>query len=106
MKLSHGAHTSGQSSLPTTSCGFGCQILILLAMMFLARKARAQNYVFERLWPQLPQPWYFNYPGGVSVGASGNAFVADSSNNRIQVFDSSGTFLKKMGRVRELRWAA
>ncbi len=36
-------------------------------------------------------------PGGVAVGASGNVFVMDIANRRVQVFDSSGKFLRKWG---------
>jgi DNA-binding beta-propeller fold protein YncE len=39
----------------------------------------------------------FSYPLGVAVDASGNVFVADSDNDRIQVFNSSGTFLSRWG---------
>jgi parallel beta-helix repeat protein len=50
-------------------------------------------YRFERLWPQLPQPWYFRQPQGVAVDAGGNVYVADSDNYRIQKYDSRGIFL-------------
>jgi sugar lactone lactonase YvrE len=41
---------------------------------------------------QLNQPW------GIAVNPStGNVYVADSLNNRIQVFDSSGAFVTKFG---------
>ena len=39
----------------------------------------------------------FNGPGGVATDSSGNVYVADDGNNRIQKFDSSGTFLTKWG---------
>ena len=32
----------------------------------------------------------FYYPFGVAVDSSGNVYVADSCNNRIQKFDSNG----------------
>ena len=35
----------------------------------------------------------FNGPGGIKVDGSGNVFVADTENNRIQKFDNAGTFL-------------
>jgi DNA-binding beta-propeller fold protein YncE len=49
----------------------------------------AEEYSFVRMWPNLPQPWYFQAPGGVAVDTSGNVYVADSYNDRIQVFRRS-----------------
>ncbi len=37
----------------------------------------------------------FSFPAGVAVDSHGNVYVADSGNNRIQKFDSNGTFLAK-----------
>jgi peptidylamidoglycolate lyase len=37
----------------------------------------------------------FNIPHGVDIDDNGNVYVADRENNRIQVFDSVGKFLKK-----------
>ncbi|NLX49483.1 MAG: hypothetical protein GXY82_06365 [Methanospirillum sp.] len=37
----------------------------------------------------------FNYPSGIAVDGAGNVYVADTDNNRIQVFDAEGTFLRK-----------
>ena len=39
----------------------------------------------------------FNGPYGIAVDSSGNIFVADSGNNRIQKFDSNGNFLLAWG---------
>jgi tripartite motif-containing protein 71 len=39
----------------------------------------------------------FNAPVGVAVDATGNIFVSDYYNSRIQVFDNQGTFLLKFG---------
>jgi len=42
----------------------------------------------------------FKYPQGIFVSSeSGNVYVADSGNNRIQEFDSNGTFIKRWGSV-------
>lgn len=40
----------------------------------------------------------FLKPCGVAADGAGNIYVADTYNNRIQVFDSSGTFMKSWGR--------
>src|SRR5207249_3749835 len=39
----------------------------------------------------------FNRPGGVAMDGSGNVFVVDSGNSRIQKFTNTGTFLAKWG---------
>jgi sugar lactone lactonase YvrE len=39
----------------------------------------------------------FESPGNVAVDSSGNVFVADTSNHRIQEFDSSGNYLAQFG---------
>ena len=39
----------------------------------------------------------FNNPQGVAVDGSGNVYVADTYNNRVQKFSSSGVFLSKWG---------
>jgi predicted membrane-bound mannosyltransferase/DNA-binding beta-propeller fold protein YncE len=39
----------------------------------------------------------FSFPRAVTVDASGNIYVADSGNNRVQVFDSKGTPLRQWG---------
>ena len=36
----------------------------------------------------------FDAPEGIALDTSGNIYVADYSNNRIQKFDSSGNFLR------------
>src|SRR5207248_1887940 len=39
----------------------------------------------------------FIFPYGVAVDASGNVYVADGGNHRIQKFSANGTFLTKWG---------
>ena len=51
----------------------------------------------EHAWTVGTNDGRFQYPNGVTTDASGNVYVADSDNNRIQKFDSSGTFLAKWG---------
>ena len=39
----------------------------------------------------------FNSPHGIAVNSSGFVYVADSNNNRTQVFTPSGTYVTKWG---------
>ncbi len=39
----------------------------------------------------------FNFPVGIAVGSTGIIYVADEGNERIQLFDSSGSFLAEIG---------
>ncbi len=41
------------------------------------------------------EPGTFNFPIGLDVDAAGNLYVADFRNDQIQVFDSSGEFLRR-----------
>ena len=41
-------------------------------------------------------------PAGIAVDQKGNVYVADTANNRIQVFSSNGTFISKWGQYGNL----
>ncbi len=43
------------------------------------------------------QPGEFAKPAGVAVDQDGNVFVSDTWNNRIEVFDAEGTFIRAFG---------
>jgi sugar lactone lactonase YvrE len=43
------------------------------------------------------QQGQFNHPRGATLDARGNVYIADSGNNRIQQFTSSGAFLRTWG---------
>ncbi len=42
-------------------------------------------------------PGQFSYPRAVAVDAQGRIYVADSGNNRVQVFNPDGSFLRQFG---------
>jgi DNA-binding beta-propeller fold protein YncE len=39
----------------------------------------------------------FNSPASLAIDSSGNVLVADEGNNRIQMFNSNGTFISEWG---------
>ena len=56
-----------------------------------------ETYVFVTKWggSQESGDGQFDHPEGLAVDGSGNVYVSDTWNNRIQKFASSGTFLAK-----------
>lgn len=55
------------------------------------------NYRFERLWPQLEQPWYFSEPSDIAIAQDGSVYIADTFNHRIQQFSADGVFIRIWG---------
>jgi DNA-binding beta-propeller fold protein YncE len=59
----------------------------------------APSYMFLRKWGSKGNgDGQFNFPTGIAVDNSGNLYVADKENHRVQKFSSEGAFLLKWGR--------
>src|SRR5215469_4215754 len=48
---------------------------------------------------ELTSPGDFSKPAGVAVDAEGNLYVADTMNNRIEIFDADGQFVSTFGKA-------
>jgi DNA-binding beta-propeller fold protein YncE len=76
------------------------RILFLLAgLLAVVTPLRADNppIILFQWGSQGSGNGQFSYPSGIAVDSSNNVYVADSDNNRIQKFDSSGNFLTQWG---------
>jgi sugar lactone lactonase YvrE len=48
---------------------------------------------------ELTSPGDFSKPSGVAVDAEGNLYVADTWNNRVEIFDADGNFVSTFGKA-------
>jgi len=74
-------------------------LLFLAAHLLLAAPLAVEEpLAFVTEWGSLGSgDGYLNAPIGLAVADGGNVYVADTGNNRIQVFDAEGTFLFEWG---------
>ena len=81
------------------SLNFGWVAVAVVAVVFVVPAvSEAETYNFVLSWGTYGTgDGEFYNPHGIAVDSSDNVFVTDYRNNRIQKFDSSGTFLAKWG---------
>ncbi|HPO13474.1 MAG TPA: carboxypeptidase regulatory-like domain-containing protein [Candidatus Hydrogenedentes bacterium] len=71
-----------------------CIALFAAPLSFAASK-QAPPYRFERMWPMLSQPWFFNDP--IDVAVRGNVvYVSDSLNGRVKKFTLDGQLITNL----------
>src|SRR5215212_7476896 len=78
-------------------------ILILITLvsssLYLLPLAYSQEISFAPILREHGAPkTRLSSPEGIAVDQEGNVYVADTANNRIQVFSSNGTFVSKWGK--------
>lgn len=74
--------------------------IVLTCILFQITILPAQSqmtYSFERMWPNLRQPWYFSYARGIAVDANGNLFISDTYKDCVQKFNANGEFIMRWG---------
>ena len=71
-----------------------CFIILIFQPIFALAE---QTYVFDRMWPTLQQPLYFNIPRDLAVGQNGNVYIADQNNHRVVVFTADGKLVTQWG---------
>jgi PKD repeat protein len=63
-----------------------------------ASVTHAATYTFVTKWGSYGNgDGQFYWPAGVAVDSSGNIYVADTNNNRIEKFDSNGLYISQFG---------
>ncbi|HDN27703.1 MAG TPA: 6-bladed beta-propeller, partial [Thioploca sp.] len=54
-------------------------------------------YRFERMWPVLQQPWYFDEIWDIAISQQGYVYVVDRRNNRVHKWTSDGHLVSQFG---------
>ncbi len=72
-------------------------ILFVLVSGFFSTAFSAGNYVFDRMWPTLEQPWYFTSPIAIQGDNKGYIYIVDNLNSQIQKFTTDGRFVTRWG---------
>ena len=61
-----------------------------------AGTAVAKNFVFDRSWPTLQQPWYFNDIRRVRTSRQDNAWIADNGNGLVHKYSADGNLISTL----------
>jgi DNA-binding beta-propeller fold protein YncE len=69
------------------------KITVVLSLLFLVAMV-SMSSIASNVYAAEPQ---FNGPRGVAVDSSGNVYVTDTGNDRVQKFSNSGTFIRSWG---------
>ena len=67
--------------------------IAVISGFFVNNTLADDSYRFERMWPTLQQPWYFNQPDRVVIDEVGNVIVADTFNHRLVKLNSQGKII-------------
>jgi streptogramin lyase len=73
-------------------------VLVSSVLLFSIQQADAEQYLFKSTWGSFGSgDGQFVRPNAVALDSSGNVYVTDQNNHRIQKFTSTGAFLTKWG---------
>ncbi len=77
--------------------------VVLIGVVLCGNRGQsAEEYSFVKMWPKLPESWYFDFPCGAAADGLGNVYVLESGlksgNPRVQKFTSDGVLIARWGR--------
>ncbi len=79
---------------------FAISLIFILLGLTIGNVYGSEAYVFVKKWGSSGvDNGQFDQPEGVDIDSSDNVYVADTSNNRIQKFDTRGSFIRTWGSV-------
>jgi DNA-binding beta-propeller fold protein YncE len=69
--------------------------ILLNSLTVFAATDDQEQYIFERLWPTLPQPWHFTRAFDIAVAPQGHVYVINQSTNQLKKFTANGHLIRQ-----------
>jgi hypothetical protein len=69
--------------------------LLYLPMTAVFAASSTEDYRFDRLWPTLQQPWYFERAYSLAVDSQGYVYVSNQTTETVSKFTSDGHFVRQ-----------
>ena len=84
-----------QRRMPTL---FLISAILICSSVYVSPLAYSQELSYFPAWRSFGEiGTKLSWPSGIALDQEGNVYVADTGNNRIQVFSSNGTFISRLG---------
>jgi DNA-binding beta-propeller fold protein YncE len=69
--------------------------ILLNSLTVFAATNNQERYIFERLWPTLPQPWHFDRAFDIAVDPQGHVYVVNQTTKQLKKFTANGHLIRQ-----------
>jgi len=70
-------------------------ILLMLLCQVAIGQTLQESYGYERMWPALKQPWYFQNPKDIAIDSEGYVYIGSEDGYALKKFTAEGEFIRQ-----------